>query len=100
MLAGMWVGSYTYCMQSFDLETYCREMAACRANWAHIVPPIAIQLADSAVAAKYDLTSVKIMLISAAPTKRALQQRLKQRFGEDMRIIQGKPLYSPSANWC
>lgn len=87
---GMWVGSFTCGIPAFEFELFCRKMAEYKANWAHIVPPIAVQLADSAAVAKYDLSSLKTILISAAPTKRALQVRLKARFGADSRIIQGK----------
>lgn len=65
-------------------------MAEYKATWAHIVPPVAVQLANSDLAAKYDLSSLKTLLIAAAPTKKALQKRLKDRFGADTKIIQGK----------
>lgn len=63
-----------------------------QATWAHIVPPVAIALASSDVAAKYDLSSLKLILISAAPTKKDLQMKLKARFGSDTKIVQGQYL--------
>ena len=89
-LMGMWVGSFTCGIPSFDLETFCAKMAEYKATWAHIVPPVAVQLANSDIAKKYDLSSLKTMIIAAAPTKKALQVRLKERFGRDCRIIQGE----------
>lgn len=89
VLGGMWVGSFTYCMQSFDLETYCQKIEQYKATSAHIVPPIAVMLANSDVAAKYDLTSIKVMMVAGAPTKQALQRRLKSRFGQDLSVVQG-----------
>src|SRR4051812_18118112 len=88
----MWVGSFTCGIPVFEFELFCRKMNQYRANWAHIVPPIAVLLADSPAVAKYDLSSLKTIMISAAPTKQALQTRLKARFGSDARIIQGE--------WC
>ena len=64
-------------------------MAEYKATWAHIVPPIAVELAQSQTVLKYDLSDLKTILIAAAPTKRALQIKLKTRFGEDTKIIQG-----------
>ena len=89
ILAGMWVGSFTCGIPAFDLEAFCRKMEQYKATWAHIVPPVAIQLANSDLVTKYDLSSLKLLLIAAAPTKRALQQRLKARFGADTKIVQG-----------
>ncbi|EXJ56462.1 hypothetical protein A1O7_06806 [Cladophialophora yegresii CBS 114405] len=89
VFCGMWFGSFTCAIPAFDLDLYCRKMAEHKATWAHIVPPVAIALASSNVAAQYDLSSLKLILISAAPTKRDLQMKLKARFGSDTKIVQG-----------
>ncbi|EXJ74471.1 uncharacterized protein A1O5_02767 [Cladophialophora psammophila CBS 110553] len=89
VFCGMWVGSFTCAIPAFDLDLFCRKMEEHRATWAHIVPPVAIQLASSDIAAKYELSSIQIILISAAPTKRDLQMKLKARFGRDVKIVQG-----------
>ena len=89
VLGGMWYGSFTCGIPAFDLDLFCRKMEEHRATWAHIVPPVAILLANSDIAAKYDLSSLKLILISAAPTKRELQMKLKSRFGSDTKIVQG-----------
>ncbi|KIX93072.1 uncharacterized protein Z520_11129 [Fonsecaea multimorphosa CBS 102226] len=85
---GMWIGSFSCGIPAFDLDLFCRKMEEHQATWAHIVPPVAIQLANSDIAAKYELSSMKIILISAAPTKRDLQMKLKARFGRDVKIVQ------------
>lgn len=85
----MWVGSFTCGIPAFEFELFCQKMAQYKATWAHIVPPIAVQLANSDVALKYDLSALKTILIAAAPTKRALQVKLKTRFGQDTRVVQG-----------
>ncbi|RVX72779.1 hypothetical protein B0A52_04178, partial [Exophiala mesophila] len=88
-LIGMWIGSFTCGIPAFDFELFCSKMAEYKATWAHIVPPIAVELAQSQTVLKYDLSDLKTILIAAAPTKRALQIKLKTRFGEDTKIIQG-----------
>jgi 4-coumarate--CoA ligase len=93
VLATMWHGSFACAIPSFDLDLFCRKMEEYKATWAHIVPPVAIMLASSDVAAKYDLSHLKLILISAAPTKRDLQMKLKARFGEDTKVVQGKPFF-------
>lgn len=85
----MWVGSFTCGIPAFEFELFCSKMAQYKATWAHIVPPIAVELANSQTVLKYDLSHLKTILIAAAPTKRALQIKLKTRFGQDTRIIQG-----------
>ncbi|KIX01277.1 uncharacterized protein Z518_09002 [Rhinocladiella mackenziei CBS 650.93] len=86
VLNSMWVGAFTCALPAFDLKLFCQKMAEYKATWAHIVPPVAVQLANSDIAAQYDLSSLKTLLIAAAPTKRSLQMRLKERFGVDTRV--------------
>ena len=90
IMYGMWIGSYTCAIPSFDLETFCRLMAkdSQDATWTHIVPPIAVLLANSPVPLKYDLSGLKIIVISAAPTKKELAMKLQTRF-PGVRILQG-----------
>ncbi|KEF57083.1 uncharacterized protein A1O9_07273 [Exophiala aquamarina CBS 119918] len=81
VLSGMYVGNFTCGIPTFDFNLYCSKMAEYEATMAHIVPPIAIALANWSLSAKYDLSSLKVILIGAAPTKKALQIKLKARFG-------------------
>lgn len=89
VLVGMWLGSFTYGMTSFDLEKYCEAMAKYKVTFAHIVPPIAALLVVSEIPLKYDLTALKILVVAAAPLKEALQVRLKARLGSKVKILQG-----------
>ena len=92
VLAGMWVGSFTCAIPAFDLDLFCRKIEQYKATWTHIVPPVAIALASSDISARYELSSLKLIIVSAAPTKRDLQMKLKARFGTDTKIVQGEPL--------
>lgn len=89
VVSAMWLGSFACALPSFDLETYCKNMAIHKATWAHIVPPVAVQLAFSEIPLKYDLSTLDIIVIAAAPTKKALQTKLKARFGAHTKILQG-----------
>lgn len=89
LLQNAWLGSFTCAMHQFELVQFCQLMEKYKANWAHLVPPIAVALANQDVVAKYDLSRLERMVVAAAPVKKDLQQRLKQRFGQKCRIIQG-----------
>lgn len=86
----MWLGGFACAIPAFDLELFCSKMAEHKATCAHIVPPVAVLLANSDTALKYDLSSLRTIVIAAAPVKEALQKRLKSRFGESTSVVQGK----------
>lgn len=65
----MWVGAHYSSLPAFDLETFCRKSSEMKVTDLHIVPPVALLLATSPVAQKYDLASLKRIVISAAPLK-------------------------------
>lgn len=88
VLLGMWFGNFTLAIPAFDFETFCSQMARVKATWAHIVPPVALLLASSDVIDRYDLSSLRYIIVAAAPLKPALQERLKARF-PDATVLQG-----------
>lgn len=65
----MWVGALYCGLPAFDLETFCKQSSELKVTDLHIVPPVALALAVSPVAQKYDLASLKRIVISAAPLK-------------------------------
>lgn len=89
LLQCCWLGNFTYGMHKFELELFCQLMEKMKANWAHIVPPVAVQLANADVVKRYDLSQLERVVVSAAPVKKELQTKLKQRFGENCKVIQG-----------
>ncbi|OJZ84590.1 hypothetical protein ASPFODRAFT_62523 [Aspergillus luchuensis CBS 106.47] len=88
VLAGMWVGAHYCGLAAFDLESFCRKSSELKVTDLHIVPPVALGLAASPIAQKYDLASLQRIVISAAPLKKSVQQLLKKRFPHT-RICQG-----------
>ncbi|KAJ5650412.1 AMP dependent CoA ligase [Penicillium longicatenatum] len=79
VLSGMWVGAQYCSLPAFDLETFCRKSSELKVTDLHLVPPVALLLATSPVAQKYDLASLKRIVISAAPLKKSVQLLLKKR---------------------
>ncbi|KAL2820971.1 amp dependent CoA ligase [Aspergillus cavernicola] len=79
VLSGMWVGAQYSALPAFDLETFCRMSSEVQVTDLHIVPPVALLLATSPVAQKYDLASLNRIVISAAPLKKSVQLLLKKR---------------------
>ncbi|PCH02415.1 protein of unknown function DUF4009 [Penicillium occitanis (nom. inval.)] len=67
--SGMWVGALYCGLPAFDLETFCKKSSELKVTDLHIVPPVALALAASPIAQKYDLASLKRIVISAAPLK-------------------------------
>ncbi|KAJ5726785.1 AMP dependent CoA ligase [Penicillium malachiteum] len=79
VMSGMWAGAHYVGLPAFDLETFCRVSSEVKVTDLHIVPPVALLLAASPVAQKYDLSSLKNIVISAAPLKKSVQTLLKKR---------------------
>lgn len=75
----MWVGAHFCGLPAFDLETFCRKSSEVKVTDLHIVPPVALLLATSPVAQKYDLSSLQRIVISAAPLKVKPADGLKSR---------------------
>lgn len=80
VLQGMFFGSFSCGLPAFDLDIFCQQMQKWKATWAHIVPPVALLLANSEVMDKYDLSTLQYIVVAAAPLKPALQSKLKARF--------------------
>ncbi|KAF2741498.1 amp dependent CoA ligase [Polyplosphaeria fusca] len=88
VLNNMWVGNFTCVLPAFDLEIYCQQFEKYRATLAYLVPPIVLQLVASEIPRKYDFSALECMLVSAAPLKKNLQEKIKAVFPQTI-IIQG-----------
>jgi acyl-coenzyme A synthetase/AMP-(fatty) acid ligase len=69
VLQGMWFGNFTFSLHAFDLELFSQKVEEHKATAAHIVPPVALQLATADIVRKYDLSSLEYIICSAAPLK-------------------------------
>jgi len=81
----MWFGNFTCALPAFELDLFCRKMDEHKATWAHIVPPVALLLAQSEKLDKYDLSSLKLVVIAAAPLKVCLTLSLYRNNCRDYR---------------
>lgn len=69
VMSGMWAGGFYCSLPAFDLEAFCQTSSEMKVTDLHLVPPVALLLATSPVAQKYDLASLERIVISAAPLK-------------------------------
>lgn len=69
VICGMWVGGLYYGLPAFELGPFCRKAAELKATDMHLVPPVALALANEHSVQSYDLSSVERVVIAAAPLK-------------------------------
>ncbi|GAB7332802.1 hypothetical protein MBLNU13_g04531t2 [Cladosporium sp. NU13] len=68
MLSPLHRGVTTYIMRAFNLPEFCRVIEQEAITVAYIVPPVALALAKAPVVSKFNLSSLRFMHSSAAPT--------------------------------
>jgi len=74
-------GGFTRLVQGFEVESYCRAVAEDRITAAFLVPTLIYALIDAqAVRARYDLSSLDMIVYGAAPMS-------PDRLREAMRIF-------------
>lgn len=64
----------------YDFETFLKCIEKYKVNAIPMVPPVAIQLARSKLPEKYNLTSLKRFMVSAAPIKPEMVDILRKRY--------------------
>jgi acyl-CoA synthetase (AMP-forming)/AMP-acid ligase II len=74
-------GSPVVIQSRFDLEEFCRTVQTHRVTFASVVPPIALGLARHPVVDRYDLSSLRLLLVGAAPMGAELETACAQRLG-------------------
>ncbi|KAJ1915325.1 hypothetical protein H4219_004378 [Mycoemilia scoparia] len=65
----------------FDFELLLRVVQEYKVNVAHLVPPIFLAIANSPLARKYDLSSLRYMISGAAPLGKGLQKKVSGMLG-------------------
>ena len=66
-------------MARYDLELMCQLVEKYKVTLASIVPPVAVHLAKSPIAAKYDLTTIRALGCGAAPLSKEHINTLAKR---------------------
>lgn len=74
-------------MARYDLELLCKLVERHKVTLASIVPPVAVHLAKSPIAAKYDMTSIRLLGCGAAPLSKEHIESLAKRI--PAKLVQG-----------
>lgn len=56
-------------MQKYNFEEFLQAIERYKVAALPIVPPVAVQLAKDPLTSNYDLTSIRRIMVAAAPTK-------------------------------
>ena len=105
MLSPLHRGVTTYIMQGFNLPQFCKIVEQSKITVAYIVPPVALALAKAPIVSKFDLSSLRLMHSSAAPTPKeiivAVNDRLHVSIRQGYGLSEAAPGVSSqrSAEW-
>ena len=88
-------GQCTVTLPQFDLATFLRLTSEHKVPHLYLVPPILLALARHPVVAQYDLSSVKVITVGAAPVSGALANEVTARIGAIVRQGYGATEASP-----
>ncbi len=80
----LWRGTTVVSMPRFDLEQYLEMVQRFKVTYLHLVPPIVIALGKHPIVDKYDLSSAKWALSSAAPLGAAAIEAFTARLGTQL----------------
>lgn len=79
MLSPLHRGVATFIMQNFNLPDFCKIVEREEITVAYIVPPVALALAKAPVVSKFNLSSLRFMHSSAAPTSNEIIAAVNDR---------------------
>jgi 4-coumarate--CoA ligase len=105
MLSPLHRGVITYIMQGFNLPQFCRIVEHEKITVAYIVPPVALALAKAPVVSNFNLSSLRFMHSSAAPTSKEIIVAVNDRLSVPIRQGYGLSEAAPgvcsqrSAEW-
>lgn len=88
-------GQCTVTLPQFDLATFLRLTSEHKVPHLYLVPPILLALARHPIVAQYDLSSVKVITVGAAPVSGALANEVTARIGAIVRQGYGATEASP-----
>jgi acyl-CoA synthetase (AMP-forming)/AMP-acid ligase II len=78
---GLAAGATVVTVARFDLEAFLSVIQDYRATYTIVVPPVALALAGHPLVDSYDLSSLRILGVGAAPLSAAIEQRCADRLG-------------------
>ncbi len=74
-------GATIVTMSRFDLEAFLQAIQEYRATLTIVVPPVALALAGHPLVESYDLSSLRLLGVGAAPLGANVEQRCAERLG-------------------
>ncbi|KAG2234442.1 hypothetical protein INT48_007190 [Thamnidium elegans] len=96
MLTSLYQGWEVVMLASYDLENVCQIIEKHKINSYRGVPPMLLHLLNNpSIVDKYDLSSLKLILVGAAPVPPALDRRMKEKF--NIQVTQGYGMTETSA---
>nr|AAP68991.1 4-coumarate:coenzyme A ligase 2 [Salvia miltiorrhiza] len=80
LLCGLRVGAAILIMQKFEIVPFLDLMQRYKVTIGPFVPPIVLAIAKSPLVAKYDLSSVRMVMSGAAPLGKELEDSVRTKF--------------------
>ena len=89
------MGISSVILPRFDLEAFCSAIQAYKITYAYVVPPVILQLLQNPKAAKYDLSTIRMFMCSAAPLSPELIHMMRNKYNIGVRQAYGMSECSP-----
>ncbi|KAE9547391.1 hypothetical protein FO519_009399 [Halicephalobus sp. NKZ332] len=89
LLNGIYNRETIVVMTKFDFEKFCKYIQDYKIRIAFVTPPVLVYLAKNPIIDKYDLSSLEIVLSSAAPLGKDLYNEVKKRLPTLKHVFQG-----------
>ncbi|KAK2997387.1 hypothetical protein RJ639_025459 [Escallonia herrerae] len=102
LLCSLRVGAAVLLMQKFEIGSLLELIQRHRVSVAPVVPPLVLALAKNPMVAKFDLSSIRMVLSGAAPLGKELEEALRSRvpqatFAQGYGMTEAGPVLSMSA---
>ncbi|PVU94026.1 hypothetical protein BB561_002864 [Smittium simulii] len=80
LLSGLSNGVGVVCLPKFEMRKYLETTQKHKITFAHLVPPILINLVNDPIVKEYDISSLKHAMTAAAPIGKELMLKLNEKF--------------------
>ncbi|KAK2972857.1 hypothetical protein RJ640_028385 [Escallonia rubra] len=102
LLCALRVGAAVLLMQKFEIGSLLELIQRHRVSVAPVVPPLVLALAKNPMVAKFDLSSIRMVLSGAAPLGKELEEALRSRvpqatFAQGYGMTEAGPVLTMSA---
>ncbi|GAV76541.1 AMP-binding domain-containing protein/DUF4009 domain-containing protein, partial [Cephalotus follicularis] len=99
LLCSLRAGAAVLLMQKFEIGALLELIQTHKVSVAAVVPPLVLALAKNPMVAKFDLSSIRVVLSGAAPLGKELEEALRSRipqaiFGQGYGMTEAGPVLS------